>query len=175
MPPLRMEEVDESSKECDIQYPLTPPPSDDAESRPLSPQSGATIPKLAVTTLRFPHNPSKPKRKLSVTGAALKRRRMTRQLPVFVPSSGAYLASRGIPGTDAKPEEPPLILHIISYQSGKPAIAAAAKTILQDLRQSSMNETSPPSLPSLQELNTILEGEQSRTIYPFDILKPTNT
>ncbi|KAH9898324.1 hypothetical protein C8Q73DRAFT_395717 [Cubamyces lactineus] len=139
MPPLRREEVEEPSKECDIQYPPTPPPSDDAESRPLSPQSGASVPKLAVTTLRFPHNPSKPKRRLSVTGAALKRRRMTH--------------------TDVKPEEPPLTLHIISYQSGKPAIAAAAKTILQDLRQSSMNGTSPPSLPSLQELNTILEGE----------------
>ncbi|KAI0335196.1 hypothetical protein GY45DRAFT_1241152 [Cubamyces sp. BRFM 1775] len=138
MPPPRREEVEESTKECDIQYPLTPPPSDDAESRPLSPQSGASIPKLAVTTLRFPHNPSKPKRRLSVTGAALKRRRMTRQLQV---------------------SEPPLSLHIISYQSGKPAIAAAAKTILQDLRQSSITSTNPPSLPSLQELNAMLEGE----------------
>lgn len=74
-PASRKAEPEDSPVECDIQYPLTPPPSDDAESRPLSPHSGNVVPKLGVTTIRLHAESPKPKRRVS----ALKRRRIPRQ------------------------------------------------------------------------------------------------
>ncbi|KAI8990507.1 hypothetical protein BD414DRAFT_483866 [Trametes punicea] len=141
LPPFHKEDDDESPVECDIQYPLTPPPSDDADSRPLSPHSVSTLPKLNVTTMRFPPKPSQPKRRVSVQRGAIKRRRVS--------------------GNNQKAEEPLLTLHIISYQSGKPAVAAAAQTILNEIRQSKVHKsvTSSSAVPSLQELNAVLEGE----------------
>ncbi|KAH9858122.1 hypothetical protein C2E23DRAFT_165385 [Lenzites betulinus] len=131
----RKAEPEESPVECDIQYPLTPPPSDDAESRPLSPESAPLVPKLGVTTIHLPITPPKTKRRVG----ALKRRR--------VPPKGG----------DARIA--PLALHILSYQSGKPAVAAAANMLLHNVRQSQSNvapNTWPP-LPTIQELNAVLE------------------
>ncbi|KAI0778261.1 hypothetical protein BD413DRAFT_507990 [Trametes elegans] len=139
--PSKSEEVEESPVECDIRYPLTPPPSDDAESRPLSPHSGISIPKLSVTTIRYPSNTSKPKRRASIGRAAIKRRRA--------------------PQHSQKPQEPLLTVYIASYQSSKSAIAAAASAFLQDIRRNGNGRSAPakPSLPSIQELNAVLEGE----------------
>ncbi|KAI0375075.1 hypothetical protein BV20DRAFT_933788 [Pilatotrama ljubarskyi] len=131
-------ELDDSPVECDIQYPPTPPPSDDAESRPLSPHSDSAMPKLSVTTIHFPVNPSKARKRMN----GLKRRR------VLI--------------ADGKTDEPQLILDIISYQSGKPAVAAAAGTFLHAARQRKLHDDvahAPPPIPSIQELNVVLEGE----------------
>ncbi|KAI0639478.1 hypothetical protein C8Q77DRAFT_66847 [Trametes polyzona] len=137
-PPLKKADPEESPTECDIQYPLTPPPSDDADSRPLSPHPGSDTPRLSVTTIRLPIEQPKPKRRVS----ALKRRR--------VPPKGE--------NTDVAP----LTLNILSYQSGKPAVAAAATMYLRNIRQSRHNDTPTtpsPALPSIQELSAVLEGE----------------
>ncbi|KAI0825058.1 hypothetical protein BC628DRAFT_1375259 [Trametes gibbosa] len=136
-PSPRKVEPEESQVDCDIRYPLTPPPSDDADSRPLSPESLPLVPKLSVTTICLPIEPAKHKRRVS----ALRRRR--------VPSKGGHAAST------------PLALHILSYQSGKPAIAATANMFLNNIRQSQTNDalTTLPSLPSIPEVNAVLEGE----------------
>ena len=46
-----------STSDSEIEYPLTPPLSDDASSRPLSPEADICdlTPKLHVTTLRLLH------------------------------------------------------------------------------------------------------------------------
>ena len=79
LPPTPGEDVDDSSVECDVPYPLTPPPSDDADSRPLSPHAGPSIPKLSVITMRYPTNPAKSKRRTSVSRTTLRRRRVNRE------------------------------------------------------------------------------------------------
>ncbi|KAI0651928.1 hypothetical protein C8Q79DRAFT_67547 [Trametes meyenii] len=141
LPPSHAEEIEEDSPvECSIRYPLTPPPSDDADSRPLSPHSRPISPKLGVTTIRFPNNAPKSKSKTSANRVSTKRRR--------------------IPSNDEKAEEPPLTVHILSYQSGKPAVAAAARAFLDDAQRRQPNNINVSSaLPSIQELNAILEGE----------------
>ncbi|KAI0669821.1 hypothetical protein C8Q78DRAFT_147308 [Trametes maxima] len=141
LPPSETEEVEEDSPvECSIRYPLTPPPSDDAESRPLSPHSRPVSLKLGVTTIRFPNNTPKSKSKTSANRGSTKRRR--------------------VPPNEEKAEEPPLTLHILSYQSGKPAVAAAARAFLDDAQRRQPNSLNDPlALPSIQDLNAVLEGE----------------
>ncbi|KAI0361532.1 hypothetical protein OH77DRAFT_1492567 [Trametes cingulata] len=128
-------EPEDSPVECDIQYPPTPPPSDDADSRPLSPYSESATPKLGVTTIHFA-NPLRARKRMN----GLKRRRMSH----------------------GKTYEPQLTLHIVSYQSGKPAVAAAARTFLHAARQcKGPNRVAHalPQLPSIQDLSAVLEGE----------------
>ncbi|EJF66768.1 hypothetical protein DICSQDRAFT_75790 [Dichomitus squalens LYAD-421 SS1] len=141
MPPAQEEDVDDSPVECDIRYPLTPPPSDDAESRPLSPHSEPSIPKLSVTTIRYPTNSPKAKRRSGVSRTTSKRRRVNRN--------------------DEKAGETPLVLHVVSYKSSKPAIAAATDTLLHDFRKTKVAEfvfTTSARL-AIQQLHEILEGE----------------
>ncbi|KAI0735093.1 hypothetical protein C8Q76DRAFT_791672 [Earliella scabrosa] len=128
--------TDDSPVERQIQYPPTPPPSDDADSRPDSPQSIPLIPKLGVTTIRFPTRGPKSKRR-----ASIKRRRVAR--------------------SDDRAEDSPLTVHVVSYKSGKPAVAAAATTLLRQFRDETPSQSAIASLssPSIQELNAILEGE----------------
>ncbi|KAI0724629.1 hypothetical protein C8T65DRAFT_714710 [Cerioporus squamosus] len=139
--PTQGEDAEDSPVECDMRYPLTPPPSDDADSRPLSPYANPVIPKLSVTTIRFPNPSSKPKRRASISRSALKRRRAARN--------------------DDHAEESPLTLHVVSYKSGKGAMAATATTLLRDHRHRRTSDPSTYNLnsPSIQELNAILEGE----------------
>ncbi|RDX42615.1 hypothetical protein OH76DRAFT_1410958 [Lentinus brumalis] len=136
--PSQGEDAEDSPVECDMRYPLTPPPSDDADSRPLSPHANPVVPKLSVTTIRFPSPSSKSKRRPSVSRSALKRRRAARN--------------------DEHTEESPLTLHVVSYKSGKPAIAATATTLLRDQRHRNLSTYDIDS-PSIQDLNAILEGE----------------
>lgn len=52
-----------------------------------------------------------------------------------------------------------MTLHIVSYKSGKPALAAAATTLLQQYNDRiDKSTTHDPSRPTIQELNAILEG-----------------
>ncbi|KAI0801187.1 hypothetical protein C8Q74DRAFT_473736 [Fomes fomentarius] len=139
LPPTQEDDVDDWPVECDIRYPPTPPPSDDADSRPDSPRSRPPIPKLSVTTIRFPPLVPKSKRRGSVSRSTVKRRRVARS---------------------DEESESPMTLHIVSYKSGKPALAAAAMTLLQQYNDRIDNPTThDPSRPTIQELNAILEGE----------------
>ncbi|PIL31890.1 hypothetical protein GSI_06594 [Ganoderma sinense ZZ0214-1] len=141
LPSSQGRQLDDSPVEHDIQYPPTPPPSDDAESRPLSPHSASSIPKLSVTTIRQPSHTPKSKQRASLSRGMAKRRRANKN--------------------EEKVEESPFTLHVVSYKSGKPAIAAAASTLLHDARDTKISEfVSIASMRlAIQRLNDILEGE----------------
>ncbi|KAH9944321.1 uncharacterized protein BXZ73DRAFT_87239 [Epithele typhae] len=137
-PSAQDQSTSDSPTECDIQYPPTPPPSDGAESRPLSPRS-LPIPKLGVTTIQVPHN-STPKRRSNITKLAVRRRRVS-------------------PGATEK-GEPPLILHILWSKSSKAAMAAAATALLEELIDLKANGNTlviPKS--SIAQLTAVLEGD----------------
>ncbi|KAJ7630898.1 hypothetical protein FB45DRAFT_1058820 [Roridomyces roridus] len=108
--------LDEYDSSSDIEYPITPPPSDYSESRPRSPENDSQK-ETSVITFRFPE--IKPKPKPSRFG--LKRRQ---QRTLDAPTA-------------------PLTLCIASRQCSKPAIAAAATQLARrrqlDLSIESLN------------------------------------
>ena len=86
VPAPEREDADHACAGREIQYPPTPPPSDDADSRPLSPHLAPPVPKLGVTTIQLPPSTPKPKRRTSVS---VKRRRVARKPQYFWRSSFA--------------------------------------------------------------------------------------
>ncbi|KAF8632636.1 hypothetical protein AX15_001835 [Amanita polypyramis BW_CC] len=139
---IQNESSESDSSASDIEYPLTPPPSDCADSRPLSP-----APNLShVITIEIPRNISN---KLSVR----KRR------------------SHNCEGSAAKP----LTLCIISRNSAKPAIAAAARTFLQAEKQRTTEPQSraPPEitedmLSMSLECKNVLSSPDFMIVYPIN-------
>ncbi|KAL6309913.1 hypothetical protein BKA93DRAFT_173785 [Sparassis latifolia] len=122
--------------ESDIEFPLTPPSSDDSDSRSNSPDANIIRPRLNVMTLEFA---GIGKKKSHVGRPAVKRRRLTRS------------------NSDTKP----LTLHIVSRQSGKPTISRAASAILHSQRrrvspQLSTYDENPGAMQQL--LVSLLEG-----------------
>lgn len=97
---------DESSE---IDYPLTPPPSDVSDSRPLSPVNLQSL-DLDVSTLEIPA--SVPVEEKSIRG--VKQRRKTLLNPV-------------------KTKADEITVHVVSRSSGKPAVARAAHVMANDL------------------------------------------
>lgn len=82
-------------------------------------------------------------------------------LLVSVPASRLTLnALDSYPGNEEHTEGSPLTLHVVSYKSGKPAVAATATTLLRDHIHSKTSDRSTCKLigPSIQDLNAILEG-----------------
>ncbi|GBE77997.1 Dehydrodolichyl diphosphate syntase complex subunit Nus1 [Sparassis crispa] len=123
--------------ESDIEFPLTPPSSDDSDSRSNSPDANIIRPRLNVMTLEFA---GIGKKKSHVGRPAVKRRRLTRS------------------NSDTKP----LTLHIVSRQSGKPTISRAASAILHSQRrrvspQLSTYDENPGAMQQL--LVSLLEGD----------------
>ena len=68
-----------------------------------------------------------------------------------------------------KVEESPFTLHVISYKSGKPAIAAAATSLFHDARETKTSEfVSITSMRlAIQRLNDILEGGRLLQVLVF--------
>ncbi|KAH9936999.1 uncharacterized protein B0H18DRAFT_1150097 [Fomitopsis serialis] len=93
----------DSDLETEIEFPLTPPSSDDSDSRPLSPDSEVSPYKLNVTSVQIPGHAEKGRRKMLGVKSTARRRRATREF------------------SESKPT--PFTLHILSRKSGKPAIA----------------------------------------------------
>lgn len=124
-----------------IKLPPTPPPSDDADSRPLSPSSHAGLHKLNVTTLQLSARTSKQRTKTSNGRTTVRRRRH--------PSKSEHIGDETF------------TLHFVSRQSGKAAIASIANSVLQIKRcetpQSS--HTCDVDEPSIADLKFSLEGE----------------
>lgn len=96
---------DETSE---IEYPLTPPPSDVSDSRPLSPVNLRSL-NLDVSVLEI--YDSAPSKKEDIQGA--RRRRKTQ--------SESKNITNGV-----------VILHVVSRSSGKPAVAYAAHAMASD-------------------------------------------
>ncbi|KAH9837211.1 uncharacterized protein C8Q71DRAFT_757185 [Rhodofomes roseus] len=131
----------DSDLETEIEFPLTPPSSDDSDSRPLSPDSEVTPCKLKVTTVQIPGHAEKGKRKALGVKSTTRRRRPTLGEPT--PTS--------------------FTLHILSRKSGKPAIAEVANALLRrrsvDRSSSRMdkNDRQPASLET--EVTSLLQGD----------------
>ncbi|KAH9950394.1 hypothetical protein B0H21DRAFT_723256 [Amylocystis lapponica] len=125
---------DESTGSSEIEFPLTPPPSDDSGSRPLSPAAAHSLLKLHVATIRALDKPGKGKQRPNNGKNVVKRRRLSRR----------------------EPAAPSLIVHIVSRQSGKPAIASAATGLLRSHTFSGAHNCTT----SIEhEFNQTLEGE----------------
>ncbi|KDQ63601.1 hypothetical protein JAAARDRAFT_29624 [Jaapia argillacea MUCL 33604] len=125
------------SSESELEYPLTPPLSDEADSRPVSPEYEARDVNLAVTTVCLPD----PQRLKTAPKKSSVKRRNQKKI--------------------TSEQSPPLTLHFLSRGSSKPALASIARS---HLRTQSRYPTTSQSLDnfhlSQQELNSTLEGEQ---------------
>lgn len=125
----------DSPKESKIELPLTPPPSDDGESRSSSPDGGVIRPKLDVHTLHFSASGKTPPQKTRKDG--LKRRRSTRK------------------SVDVKL----FTLHVVSRQSAKPAIAKVSQAIIESSKaESCISLMQDDRALAQRDLNLILEG-----------------
>ncbi|KZT72837.1 hypothetical protein DAEQUDRAFT_754878 [Daedalea quercina L-15889] len=124
----------DSDVETEIEYPLTPPSSDDSDSRPLSPDSEVTPFKLNVTSVH-------------ISGHAGKSRRR---------SLGVKFTTRRRRAAVSDPMPAPFTLHILSRRSGKPAIAEVANALL---RRRSAGGPSRSQTPLEVELGSSLEGD----------------
>lgn len=137
----RFDTSQEDEEESDIEYPLTPPSSDDSESRPISPYSDDADHNLKVITIPIPSIPIKVQRKLQNLKAGVRHRRAERR------ESSSHL----------------LTVHIISRQAGKPAISRVANDILKRRIRAGLCKDLASGYPDRDraiesELNTMLEG-----------------
>jgi len=98
----------EDAADSDIEFPLTPPPSDDSDSRPISPDSDYYRHNFSVATIKFTDG-EKGQRRAQGSRTAVRHRRSARK---------ESCAS-------------PLTLHLVSRQSGKPAISRAVNDIIR--------------------------------------------
>ncbi|OBZ79860.1 Dehydrodolichyl diphosphate syntase complex subunit Nus1 [Grifola frondosa] len=132
---------EDSDTESEVIFPLTPPSSDDSDSRPLSPQSDILTLKLFVTTIQLSESTARGRKQLNTSRPAVKRRRRIRN-------------ASGVP-------DKPLTVHIVSRQSGKAAIAKVASGFLhQGISNASRDaDCCDVRVPSLEELHSLLEGE----------------
>ncbi|KAF9015119.1 hypothetical protein BDQ17DRAFT_1229585 [Cyathus striatus] len=133
-------QLQECSSDSEIDYPLTPPPSDYSESRSLSPQhqDNTFIPSVV---LRIPASPpSKPSRR-SIIRRTRKRKDAT--------------------NSHELQSQKPMLLFLVSREASKPAIASAARYLVQLHRNLQLPSTGskPPFRLSVDELNLLMESK----------------
>ncbi|KAF9040574.1 hypothetical protein BJ165DRAFT_308203 [Panaeolus papilionaceus] len=139
----------DSSSDSDTEYPLTPPPSDYSESRPLSP-SHPSAQHIPHTTLIIAEKGNETKK----SSPALKHRPQSQQ---------------------KTPCKPPVTLCIISRKSAKSAIANVATGIAQSQRSKRTLKTGRPVQPAqvtVDYLNNFLEDEEGLSSPDFMIIHP---
>ncbi|KAI0932120.1 hypothetical protein AcW1_000669 [Taiwanofungus camphoratus] len=154
-----------SDADSDIEFPPTPPPSDDSDSRPISPDFERIHPNLNVTVIRISECIDKAKKMSNIDKTGVRRRHSTRR----------------------EGNGKPLILHIISRKSGKPAISKVATEFMWRQSRRSPCQCSRP-IPYdehksffEEDLKSILEGEAGlpspdlMIIHPFSLPKCRNT
>ncbi|KAI0788477.1 hypothetical protein C8Q75DRAFT_807689 [Abortiporus biennis] len=119
-----------SEADSEIEYPLTPPLSDDSDDRQVP--SGKEGPNIHVITLDIPGETNPLKRRRSSGRNVLKRRRI-----------------------QAKEQPPLLTVHLISRKSGKPAIAEFANRLFHGQQQNKREDVQC----TVSDLTRTLEGE----------------
>jgi len=143
------------SSESETEYPITPPPSDYSDSRPLSPKHH----QVHVTTIHVSqHSPSQETRNLEKQG---KRRSYQKGL-----NTGRHA----------------LTLCLVSRQSAKSAIASAAQSLAQAQtqirnrrpRKANHSRTSGTFQLSVDQFNELLEDEDGLSSPDFMIVQPIN-
>jgi len=129
-------ELPTDESETEPEYPLTPPLSESSESRSHSPEFGELPVELNVTTMRSLKKGVSHRKPREV---AVRRRALHKQSPCS-----------------------PLTLHIISRSASKPAIASAARCLLDDAVYRRQNSHDPAHAKAYQlstpDLNSMLEG-----------------
>ncbi|RDB28798.1 hypothetical protein Hypma_015567 [Hypsizygus marmoreus] len=145
------EQPDEDSSESDIEYPLTPPPSDYSDSRPISPQHDFQTDMNTVSIHIVQHPRS---RKTRNRKGVQRRRQEPSPKLVSLPSLTLCLASRS---------------------SAKPAIASVAQSLASRLnsRKGSNNKSRTLSL-TVDMLDAALENDHHLSSPDFMILHPIN-
>ncbi|KAF8960976.1 hypothetical protein BDZ97DRAFT_1264615 [Flammula alnicola] len=147
--PVQGQELD--SGESEIDYPLTPPPSDHSESRPLSPNDA---PENHVPVTRLHISERSPRKEMQNGEKAIKKRRQQK------PTESAHKSD--------------LLLCMISAEASKPAIAAAARALARTesrrLRNSSPSEKREPYKLTVEELDRILEDASGLSSPDFMII-----
>ncbi|KAJ7783741.1 hypothetical protein DFH07DRAFT_788955 [Mycena maculata] len=138
-------DADGYDSESDVEYPLTPPPSDYSESRPLSPEDSDSFHKeTSVLTIRLHEIPRKQTSKYGLKKRSPKREKLD---------------------VDTKP---PLTLCIASRQCSKPAIAAAATSLAR--RRARTTDANQQLNLTVESLNSVLEGPHSLSAPDFLIV-----
>ncbi|CAA7265845.1 unnamed protein product [Cyclocybe aegerita] len=137
------------SSESETEFPLTPPPSDYSESRPLSPDHNqASVVPVTMLHVGSPPPPAK---------EGHKRRK----------SVGRNAAEIDGPKND-------LILCLASREASKPAIAAAARVLAQTrnrpLRKAGRSHKGQPFILSVDQLDDLLEDEDTLSSPDFMII-----
>ncbi|KAF9480983.1 hypothetical protein BDN70DRAFT_992226 [Pholiota conissans] len=154
---LPVQEQETDSSESEIDYPLTPPPSDHSESRPLSPNdlplSSNYIP---ITKLRVSESFSE-KSTQNESHKLLKRRHLQKT-------------------TEGSQKKADLLLCVISSEASKPAIAAVAQALADRERRqlysnsSASTTTKRPFKLTVEELDEILEDDGGLSSPDFMII-----
>ncbi|PFH54433.1 hypothetical protein AMATHDRAFT_134800 [Amanita thiersii Skay4041] len=138
------------SSDSEIEYPLTPPSSDYADSRPLSPR--AVYPHVFSMQLpRCTRNPTQRRKKV--------KRRRSRARKFLLPVPFRHF-NHVFPFADAgNVALAPLTLCISSRDSAKPAVATAACSLLQAGKSDQLFNPQQPTSPpvSVDTLNVLLE------------------
>ncbi|KAI0082291.1 hypothetical protein K474DRAFT_1655664 [Panus rudis PR-1116 ss-1] len=128
----------DSEDDSELEYPLTPPLTDESDSRSLSPEHVPT-PDLFVSTFVVDGQPH---------GRTTKRR------------NSKTIMRRRHSGKVNKPKAPqptPVTLHIICRKSGKPAVASFADCLARRLQES--GECAQGVVCSIDDITFVLEGE----------------
>ncbi|KAF5384894.1 hypothetical protein D9615_001488 [Tricholomella constricta] len=147
------DDPDESSSESEVEYPLTPPPSDYSESRPMSPQHGSQL-DMHTVTIRVSNKQTNPR-----------------------PRKDAFnwRKDHGINHSLEKQ----MTLCLASRESSKPAIASLAQSFASRNKRKSRKSTKYPKgdafTLTVDALDSLLESADHTLSSPdFMIIHPIN-
>ncbi|KAI0094825.1 hypothetical protein BDY19DRAFT_44932 [Irpex rosettiformis] len=130
------EDATVTTSESELEYPLTPPLSDSPSSpRSLSPKQ-EILPKLHVATLKLDISPAKRK------------------------NSGRGTVKRRVSRKDSDSVIPPTTIDIVSYESGKTAIAEVANALVRNYDRNSSRTKLEEFTLSVNELQSLVESEK---------------
>lgn len=158
---LPVQEHEGDSSESDIDYPLTPPPSDHSESRPLSP---ADTPRYYAPLIKL--RISEKVSQKHMEQKKLHKRRVQSQRRHFsggVQAPARWLTECSIAETPAESvQKSDLLLCMISAEASKPTIAAVASALAERERarvtRTPSAGTATPFKLSVDDLDQLLEG-----------------
>ena len=152
---LHVQSGEDCSTGSETEYPLTPPPSDYAESRPLSPDFRSEESTFRITTIRVGASPCGDE--LRKSSPTLRKHRKQREATLFL-SSGPYLTC--LSGTSGDSDISDILVCFASRESAKPAIANVAQDLARNerSRKSSPAYADGPFEISVPELGRLLEG-----------------
>ena len=157
---LSIHGLEGGSSESETEYPITPPPSDYSDSRPLSPNHH----QAHVTTIHVSrrNSPSQESRNLEKQGKRRSHRNFKLLYLICIHEFTAVFAGKGL-----NTRRHALTLCLVSRQSAKPAIASAAQSLAQAQaqirnrrpRKANQSRTSGTFQLSVDQFDELLESK----------------